>query len=120
MIEKQCLLEEYGETMKEGDLIETNYHYGIAKKFVYRYYTVDHKITIYFSKRDFFIKDNSEWRVMEKNALRAKLYRYLDSCTKKNSKGEIVKVNPNTGMVSGIITALKYLVYVENQIGVIT
>jgi hypothetical protein len=57
---------------------------------------------------------------MEKNALRAKLYRYLDSCTKKNSKGEIVKVNPNTGMVSGIITALKYLVYVENQIGVIT
>lgn len=65
---------------------------------------------------DWYLHVATHYDLIEEQTIRSQLYKFLDRCSKQDSKGNIRPFNPNPANVSAILDSVKALVHLENKV----
>src|SRR2546423_12444122 len=103
LMPEEELFGEPGEPDVSGALVDTGAPYDVAKVFVEDRFTADGAQTLHHHKGGFHQWGGTAYAALEDEAIRAKLYHFLDRCeTAGRKNGETKPVKPNAALVRNV------------------
>lgn len=96
-------------------VLDANNPVANARQFLEAEYSCEEGAKLVHYADDWYVHVGTHYDLIEEQTIRSNLYKYLEKCSKQDSKGNIKPFNPNQSNVSGILDGVKALVHLENK-----
>ena len=87
-----------------------------ARIFIERHYTTDKIRTLHHHAGSFYEWDGSSYRLADTQSLRGKIYVFLETASRRTSRGNLIPFGPNMARVSNVVDAIQAVANVPSSI----